>query len=228
MLPTALAVLLIPLLNLFLGQDSEDHSQTVPRLRFDLRHQHAVAPSGEVVFSDVRREPVSTQGIPEVTHELGTTYISSFRPPSFNEYAEARMRSIRHGQSTDLLWSSEEILAPHVESRETLLELAKMTNNAYVTPNDSAWYTLNEQWAHVRLRARMLPDPSTGGCSGVPDLTRLRAALPVWLGTRRGRIPRPRLRDAGQLDDRAVHQGHVFLWPVRRRRSDYDQGQTER
>ncbi|KAL4064453.1 Alpha/Beta hydrolase protein [Scleroderma yunnanense] len=150
MLPTALTALLILLLNFFGSQELEDRSPqpTTPRLRFDLRHAHAVSPSGHVVFSDVLRWPASNLGLPRTTHELRTTYISSFRPPSFDEYAEARIRSIRHAQSTDLLWSHERILAPDVESRETLLGLAKMTNNAYVTPNDSAWYALDGQWVH--------------------------------------------------------------------------------
>lgn len=167
MLPTALTALLIRLLNIFVSQGHDYYNplQTAPRLRFELRHQHAVAPSGHVVFSDVLRRPISSLGFPSTTHELGTTYISSFRLPSFNEYIEARMRSIRHAQSTDLFWSHERILAPHVESRETLLELAKMTNNAYVAPNDSAWYALKEQWVHVRLHGCMPLDISIGGRS---------------------------------------------------------------
>jgi len=165
MLPTALTALLILLLNIFVNEGPDDYGplQTAPRLHFELRHQHAVAPSGHVVFSDVLRGPVSSLGFLNTTHEFGTTYISSFRPPSFNEYIEARMRSIRHAQSTDLFWTHERILAPDVEGRETLLELAKMTNNAYVAPNDSAWYALKEQWAHVRLHGCMPLDISIRG-----------------------------------------------------------------
>ena len=167
MLPTALTALLIPLLNIFVNKDPDDYSplQIGPRLRFQLRHQHVAAPSGHVVFSDVRSGPVSSLGSPSTIHELGTTYISSFRPPFFNEYIEARIRSVRRAQSTDLFWSHERILAPHVENRETLLELAKMTNNAYVAPNDSAWYALKEQWVHVRLHGCMPLDISIGGRS---------------------------------------------------------------
>ena len=36
-----------------------------------------------------------------------------------------------------------------MESRETLLELAKMTNNAYVEPSDPAWYDLGTGWNSV-------------------------------------------------------------------------------
>lgn len=49
-------------------------------------------------------------------------------------------------------WEEDEIVGPNVESRETLLELAKMTNNAYLQPNETGWYSLNETaWNAVRL-----------------------------------------------------------------------------
>jgi len=43
-------------------------------------------------------------------------------------------------------WLEDEIIGPDVEKRETLLELAKMTNNAYVEPEDPAWYELGSEW----------------------------------------------------------------------------------
>ncbi|KAI6024735.1 alpha/beta-hydrolase [Pisolithus microcarpus] len=146
MLPTALSALLIALLELLSGKsfDDDEFHQRPPRLRFDLRHEHGVSHTGNVVFSDVR--PVGGYEVTEAQHELGTRYISSFRPPSFEEHSEARMRSIRHAQSTKLPWYEDTVLGPAVESRETLLELAKMTNNAYVTPNDTAWYKLGNRW----------------------------------------------------------------------------------
>ncbi|KAG6334638.1 hypothetical protein ID866_4449 [Astraeus odoratus] len=149
MLSTVLAALLIPLLNFFGNKEFGDRTsyKVSPRLRFDLRHEHAASSAGHVVFSDVRR-PIDGHGFVGSTYELGTRYVSSFRPPSFDEFTEARMRSIRHAQSTDLPWSSDEILGPDVDSRETLLELAKMTNNAYITPNDTAWYKLSAEWPH--------------------------------------------------------------------------------
>jgi putative lipase involved disintegration of autophagic bodies len=57
---------------------------------------------------------------------------------------------MRHAQSANLPWYETEILEPNAEKRETLLELAKMTNNAYVTPDDSQWYELSEKWSTVR------------------------------------------------------------------------------
>jgi putative lipase involved disintegration of autophagic bodies len=50
-----------------------------------------------------------------------------------------------------LNWEEEEIIGPDVEKRETLLLLAKMANDAYVEPNDPAWYELPGEWNIVRL-----------------------------------------------------------------------------
>ena len=57
---------------------------------------------------------------------------------------------MRHAESQALQWDEEEIVGPDVESRETLLELAKMTNNAYVEPEDPYWYDLEGKWSEVR------------------------------------------------------------------------------
>ncbi|KAF9243379.1 alpha/beta-hydrolase [Melanogaster broomeanus] len=153
MLPTALTVLLLPLLNYFASNDSQESQHTTknnpPRLQFELRHQHAVSPDAHVVFSDIR--PTVARNLAwgnQTTHSLRTRNISSFRPPSFSELEAARIRSIRHAQSADLAWHEDEIVGPDTDSRETLLELAKMTNNAYITPDDSQWYELTDTWSH--------------------------------------------------------------------------------
>jgi putative lipase involved disintegration of autophagic bodies len=57
---------------------------------------------------------------------------------------------MRFGQSQSLGWEEDEIPAPDHESRETLLLLAKMANNAYVEPGDPYWYDLGgETWNNV-------------------------------------------------------------------------------
>lgn len=61
----------------------------------------------------------------------------------------ARVQSMKFGQSQTLNWEQEIVLGPNVESRETLLELAKMSNNAYVEVGDPGWYELGEEWNTV-------------------------------------------------------------------------------
>jgi lipase ATG15 len=79
----------------------------------------------------------------------------SFRPPSFAAFSQARTRSVKFGQNEPLQWDEEEIIGPDVESRETLLTLAKMTNNAYVEPDDPGWYDLGGDWNVVRCSPRI-------------------------------------------------------------------------
>ena len=136
------------------------------RLQFELRHHHAVSHDGHILFADVPTSAL-TQG--HETHTIRTRRLSAFRPPSFGAHEAARIRSMRHAQSTDLPWYEDEIIGPDVEHRESLLELAKMTNNAYVTPDDKAWYELSEDWNNVRPCVSVWDgraDVSYGGAGG--------------------------------------------------------------
>jgi lipase ATG15 len=149
---TARTVLLLPLLNYFAGKDLREQHTTKrepQRLQFELRHQHAVSPDAHVVFSDVGPAARNLAGGNQTTYSLWTRNTTSFRPPSFSEHEAARIRSMRHAQSADFPWHEDEIIGPNIESQETILELAKMTNNAYVTPDDPVWYELSERWTNV-------------------------------------------------------------------------------
>ncbi|KAG9314957.1 Ctf8-domain-containing protein [Chiua virens] len=118
-----------------------------PRLQFELRHQHAVSSDAHILFTDIPQVPTSAlTGGYRTTYTLTTKRTTSFRPASFHAHEAARLRSIRHAQSSDLPWWEDEITAPDVDARETLLELAKMGNNAYITPDDAAWYELGDHW----------------------------------------------------------------------------------
>ncbi|KAJ6545095.1 alpha/beta-hydrolase [Mycena vulgaris] len=150
MLPAALTTVLVSLLSLLTDSPDVDTVRVpppplAPPLTFELRHLHAVSPTAHVVFSDVpRRAGILSAN----THTLQTRAISSFKPPSFALHAQARAQSMRFGQSLlqDFPWEKEEVPAPDVEDRVTLLELAKMSNNAYVDPDDPAWYELGANW----------------------------------------------------------------------------------
>ncbi|KAJ7067243.1 alpha/beta-hydrolase [Mycena amicta] len=128
------------------GYDESQPQPTPPSLRFELRHLHAVSASdAHVVFADV---PTRFQSSSSQTTALKTRTITTFKPPSFALHAAARRQSMSFGQSLlfEFPWDEEEIIAPDVDDRETLLELAKMSNNAYVDPDDGAWYELGANW----------------------------------------------------------------------------------
>jgi lipase ATG15 len=50
-----------------------------------------------------------------------------------------------------LQWDQANVIGPDVESRETLLQLAMMTSNAYATGPDkkAEWYDLGSDWNTV-------------------------------------------------------------------------------
>jgi putative lipase involved disintegration of autophagic bodies len=56
---------------------------------------------------------------------------------------------MRHAQNDASIWQESDILGPNVTERETLLTLAKMTNNAYNKPTDEEWYDLGSDWNSV-------------------------------------------------------------------------------
>lgn len=148
MLPTALAALLVPLVNLFTRKSCQPVQESRPTLNFELRHLHAVASnSSRIIFADVSPDkPQAVQGYSNGSYPIRTRPITTHRPSSFSAFARARTRALRFGENEWLDWEEEEVLGPDVESREVLLHLAKMTNNAYVDPDDPAWYDLNEGW----------------------------------------------------------------------------------
>lgn len=160
MLLTFAATLLVPLLTWFSNNEepyNRNGLDALPSsLQLELRHLHAVDPSSaHVIFSDVSQDAIKTLSYmnsndpstsTKPSYSIRPRRTKTYRPSSFAAHAQARMRSLHFGESEKLDWEEEEIESPDVESRETLLELAKMTNNAYVDPEDPAWYDLNGRW----------------------------------------------------------------------------------
>ncbi|PBL03293.1 alpha/beta-hydrolase [Armillaria gallica] len=146
MLPTSLASFLVPLLNVLTNTNVPP---APPRpLQFQLRHVHAVSSSARVAFADVASNADTDSLLPYSgnSYDLATRKVKTFRPPDFDAFSQARVRSMKFGQSESLDWEEDKVLAPDVEDRETLLALAKMANNAYVVPDEGSWYDLGMNW----------------------------------------------------------------------------------
>lgn len=194
MLPTALTSFLVSLLGLIL--DNPPSPQLQPSLQFELRHWHAVSSSAHVSFSDVSRSMLETQASPgdpsDTTFTLNTRLSTTYKPSSLNAISEARIHSMKFGQSQSLPWEEDEVPAPDTEDRGTLLYLAKMANNAYVPPGDPAWYDLEGKWNSVR--APSIYSSKISRLTTFPNRTL--SVLPVWLGGRRGWLQGPRLCNA--------------------------------
>jgi len=152
MLPTSVASLLVHFLSFFTGNQHWDNNVSAT-LKFELRHLHAIS-SATVLFSDVSSPELlqtltlshPSDSIKATTYSIKTSWIKTHRPSSFASFSNARLRSLQFGENEWVDWEEDEMVGPDVESRETLLELAKMTNNAYFEPNETGWYGLNGTW----------------------------------------------------------------------------------
>ena len=162
MLPSMLTNFLVPLLGLGAPPSSappssapESQPQTTP-LHFELRQLHAVTSDTHVVFSDVFDSRFFSHN--EGSYTISRTVpLTVYKPPSFDALINARRSSWDYpSQSAALDWNEDTVVGPDVESRETLLLLAKMTNNAYLTPKDAGWYDLGGNWSVVRVLSRNL------------------------------------------------------------------------
>ena len=155
MLPSMLTNFLVPLLGLGAPPSSapESQPQTTP-LHFELRQLHAVTSDTHVVFSDVFDSRFFSHN--EGSYTISRTVpLTVYKPPSFDALINARRSSWDYpSQSAALDWNEDTVVGPDVESRETLL--AKMTNNAYLTPKDAGWYDLGGNWSVVRVLSRNL------------------------------------------------------------------------
>jgi hypothetical protein len=115
------------------------------QLHFELRHQYALSNSTRFIFTDI---PKISSG--DVTpYSVKTREITSYKPSYFVPYSRRPSRPLKLDQSENGDWDEVEILGPDVESREVLLELAKMTHNAYLEVDDSQWYDLGGNWTSV-------------------------------------------------------------------------------
>ncbi|KAL5490647.1 ATG15_1 [Sanghuangporus weigelae] len=143
-LPSALQLLLTPLLLAVkpeLGQDQAVLRNVSPSHTFSLRHAHAIANGSRIVFANVPQSLLAEQ------HVLNSRLIQTYRPSSFGAFSLAR-ESYLNGMTDADLWIQSTIPAPDVNHRETLLTLAKMTNNAYYEPAEKEWYALDPSWGN--------------------------------------------------------------------------------
>lgn len=113
-------------------------------MSFQLRHQHAVSNSSRVIFNDVREPELLSHSLTSpadpYVYTVHTAPITTYKPSSMSAFHDARLRSMRHAQNDATLWNRVEVTGPDVTSREALLALAKMTNNAYFAAPDDGWY----------------------------------------------------------------------------------------
>ena len=135
-LPGALQLLLTPILLLW-SQPQDNLIDNASFKSFQLRHLHAVSNDSRILLSDVPPSFTSTE------HVINSRHIKAYQPSSLFAFENARARAAQSLETPVDLWTSVNIPSPDTEDRATLLELAKMSNNAYFSPGDKSWYTLD-------------------------------------------------------------------------------------
>ncbi|KAF8602716.1 alpha/beta-hydrolase [Ceratobasidium sp. AG-I] len=144
-------------------------SSSFAQQTFTLRHVHAThAESGRIRWGDVPEDVVTTSalsgetidGSSTHTHLLETRRTTIHRPISQAAFHAARTRSQKNRRQKSVIsriapgqewghslgWDEDDVEGPAVDKRETILALAKMTNNAYLSPGETGWYDLGGNW----------------------------------------------------------------------------------
>ncbi|KAG8746157.1 putative lipase atg15 [Ceratobasidium sp. 414] len=160
------------LLALFISLSLPTSSVALDAQTFTLRHVHSAhADTGRIRWADVPEDVVTASSLADPTpdgssthtHTLQTRRTTVHRPISQDAFHAARRRRNEKslfgrlglgkewGQS--LGWDEDDIEGPAIDKRETVLALAKITNNAYLQPADAGWYDLGGNWTTGELRA---------------------------------------------------------------------------
>lgn len=84
---------------------------------------------------------------PSMTLKAKSTTV--YRPRSLEAFHRARLRSLRESESEIMEWDRREVLGPDVEDRHTLVQLARMSGNAYALPGQKNWYEVDPAWNTV-------------------------------------------------------------------------------
>jgi putative lipase involved disintegration of autophagic bodies len=145
-------------LNLLLGYFFP-YQPTDNGLIFHLRHEHAVhVNSSRLILNDF----IPTSSLSDAF--LDTSTISNYDGIQ-TRHVQTKYRSylpsnsLRAARAYDDPWLGREVPGPDVNKRATLLQLAKMTSNAYTNPDAKDWYTLGDDF----------PDNSTLPFGWEPD-----------------------------------------------------------
>ncbi|CAE6495893.1 unnamed protein product [Rhizoctonia solani] len=125
-------------------------------LDFTLRHiHHAHGDTGHILWANVDVAVASGGNV----YTLATQSFTIQKPVLLDQWVHVP-RTFRTVQN----WKSHEVIGPATNKRETLLALAKMTNNAYFKDSETiGWYDLGGKWTNDHSIGY---DPSTSGFRG--------------------------------------------------------------
>ncbi|TFK63238.1 alpha/beta-hydrolase [Pluteus cervinus] len=96
--------------------------------------------------SSILREAVVNVPPTGVIPTLKARPTTVYRPKSLEAHHQARLRSLRHQETIPIKWDELEVLGPDIEDRHTLVQLARMSGNAYALPGQRNWYEIDPVW----------------------------------------------------------------------------------
>ena len=102
-------------------------------------------------------------------HQVSTRRVTRHRHPA-DFVSQAHQPPHLRSTMSEWDWEEDEIEGPDVEDRQTLLELAKMTNNAYLEPGEAGWYELSGEWNVVSDSCQFLCMELLSGMTARPLL----------------------------------------------------------
>ena len=132
------------LISSLLWASSSTLQDTSPAITFQLRHRHAVTNTSRIIFSDVLPE-FSSIGDDISQFSIKTKVNRIPRPESFAAFNEARRYSQRR-LTPAFDWYDWDVASPDISKRTTLLQLAKMSFDAYEADNTTEWHDLSDSW----------------------------------------------------------------------------------
>ncbi|KAF8660607.1 hypothetical protein AX16_001586 [Volvariella volvacea WC 439] len=105
-------------------------------------------------YSDVRPLQIPFQTSGTKNHKFSTpTAISLkarpttvYRPRSVEELHYARHRSLHYQEDVPLEWDEHQVLGPDIEDKHTIIQLARMSGDAYALPGRKNWYDIDPAW----------------------------------------------------------------------------------
>ena len=127
---TAARAITFELQNEYTPRLDDDDLHDITQVAFDITDAHDLSPSRVVT--------------------LQATPTTVYRPRSVAAYQDARLRSLQSQESVPVEWEQVQVLAPNVQDRHTLSQLARMTGNAYALPGRPNWYEIDPAWNTVR------------------------------------------------------------------------------
>ncbi|KAF8197514.1 Alpha/Beta hydrolase protein [Pholiota molesta] len=92
--------------------------------------------------------PSAAYPLPASSAKLKTQPTTVYRPRSLDVLHRTRLRSLQYAQSDAerVLWDPVELEGPDIGNINTLVQLARMSANAYALPDQKNWYEVDPAW----------------------------------------------------------------------------------